>query len=120
MIPDKPDHRFVHAATLSFASELLDAGVQVYMYRNGFLHAKIVIIDGLAFSTGSANMDVRSFSLNFEANAVVYNREAAEEMTKIFFRDTELSEVITKEKFEDRSYYEHMKQRAARLVSPLL
>lgn len=120
MIPNKSDHPFVHAASLSFIHELLIAGVKVYRYNNGFLHAKTVTVDGKAFSAGSANMDLRSFSLNYEANAFVYDQESAEEMARIFLNDVELSNELTLKSFENRSLFERGKQRVARLVAPIL
>ncbi|HNW80405.1 MAG TPA: cardiolipin synthase [Methanoregulaceae archaeon] len=73
MIPCKPDHPFVYWSTLSFIGELLEAGVRAYTYDNGFIHAKTIVVDGVAASVGSANFDVRSFRLNFEANAFFYD-----------------------------------------------
>ncbi|WP_241536077.1 cardiolipin synthase [Indiicoccus explosivorum] len=120
MIPDKSDHPFVHSATLSFAEDLLDAGVKIYAYHNGFLHAKLILIDGQAFTLGSANMDVRSSKLNFEGNAFIYDREAAEKMTEIFQRDTALSSQLTQEFFDQRSITTRIRHRFARLLGPLL
>ncbi|WP_332309479.1 cardiolipin synthase [Planococcus lenghuensis] len=120
MIPDKSDHPFVHSATLSFVGDLLDAGVQVYAYHNGFLHAKMMIIDGKAFTLGSANMDVRSFKLNFEVNAFIFDRETTEAMTEVFFRDMELTSQLTQEYFDSRSLFKRIRHRFARLMAPLL
>lgn len=120
MILNKFDYLFVHVARLSFVHELVQAGAFVHQYTNGFLHAKTLIIDGKAFSVGSTTMDVRSFSLNFEANAFVYIEEAAAEMVRIFFSDAELSDELTTEFFEERSLYERLKQRIARLIAPIL
>ncbi|RKD69663.1 cardiolipin synthetase 2 [Sinobaca qinghaiensis] len=120
MIPDKPDHLFVRPANMAFVHELLAVGAKVYQYSNGFLHAKTLIIDQKAFSIGSANMDVRSFSLNFEANAFIYDRETAEKMARIFFRDVNVSEEFTMDFFESLSFYARIKKRIARLIAPLL
>ncbi|RNF39900.1 cardiolipin synthase [Planococcus salinus] len=120
MVPNKADHPFVHASSLSFLNELLSVGAKVYSYNNGFLHAKTLVIDEKAFTIGSANMDVRSFSLNFEANAVIYNQETAAEMARIFLQDMELSKELTKELFESQSLYQKVKQRLSRLIAPIL
>ena len=58
MIPDKPDHPFVHWVSLSYLCELLPAGVRGYLYGSGFIHAKTVVVDGRIASIGSANRDV--------------------------------------------------------------
>ena len=120
MVPNKADHPFVHAASLSFLDELFSVGAKVYTYNNGFLHAKTLIVDKEAFTVGSANTDIRSFALNFEANAIVYDRKKSEEMARIFFRDMELSEELTSETFENQSLYRKAKQRVARLIAPIL
>ena len=75
MIPCKPDHPFVYWATCSYAGELLDYGARVYVYENGFLHSKGIMIDGRVSCYGTANMDIRSFELNFEVNATIYDEE---------------------------------------------
>lgn len=73
MIPNKPDHAFVYWATLSYIGELLKAGATVYIYDNGFIHAKTIVVDDEIASVGTANIDVRSFRLNFEVNAFIYD-----------------------------------------------
>lgn len=120
MIPHQADHMFVHSATLSFVRELLQNGVKVFSYKNGFLHAKTLIVDEKAYSVGSANMDIRSFALNFELNAFVYDIEATLEMADVFFQDKKLSVELTEETFEDQSWKEKVKQDIAKLVSPIL
>ena len=87
MIPCKPDHPFVYWATFSNAADLLDSGVNVYTYQNGFIHSKILMIDDEVSSIGSANMDFRSFELNFEINAFVYDREIAQQLRQAFEED---------------------------------
>ena len=67
MIPCKPDHPFVYWATYSYLGEMAAAGAKCYTYQNGFLHAKTLTIDGLVSCVGTANMDIRSFQLNFES-----------------------------------------------------
>lgn len=120
MIPCKADHLFIHDANLSFLEEMIDAGVRVYQYENGFMHAKMLTIDGKALTIGSANLDVRSFSLNYEANAFIYDRKIAAEMDRIFAQDIKLSSRVTKEMFKKRTLFERGKQRLARLFAPIL
>lgn len=69
MIPNKPDHMFVYWATYSYVGELLKTGAKVYIYDNGFIHAKMLVVDGKIATVGTANIDNRSFRLNFEVNA---------------------------------------------------
>jgi len=120
MIPDKPDHIFVYSASLSFARELARAGVKIYAYNNGFLHAKTVVVDGKVASIGSANMDVRSFTLNYEANVFVYDEETAEDMVRLFLNDSKLSQELTSEYFEQLSLFKRFRLQVAQLVAPIL
>lgn len=120
MIPCKPDHPFVYWATYSYVGDLLDAGARCYTYENGFLHAKGVVVDGVACCYGTANMDIRSFELNFEVNATIYHRETAQKMEDIFFNDLLHCKEITKEVYEQRSLWIRIKEQCSRLLSPLL
>src|SRR5699024_11693392 len=84
MVPDKPDHMFVYWATLSNVGELLKAGAKVYIYRNGFVHAKTLAVDDTTASVGTANVDHRSFRLNFELNAFFYDQTPTADLRQTF------------------------------------
>lgn len=120
MIPDKPDHAFVYRATQYYARQLADDGVKIYFYHNGFIHAKTIVVDGRIASVGSANMDYRSFKLNFEINAFIYDSVVAKQLEEIYENDMRHSELITPEKFRKQSAYLRFKQTASRLLSPIL
>ena len=121
MIPSKPDHPFVYWASYSYAGELLDYGAKIYTYgEDAFLHAKTIVYDDSVTSIGTANMDIRSFELNFEVNAFIYSEEKAREQRMIFERDIENSREITKEIYENRSTYIKIKESISRLLSPVL
>ncbi|MCM1043873.1 MAG: cardiolipin synthase [Candidatus Gastranaerophilales bacterium] len=120
MIPCKPDHPFVYWATYSYIGDLVMAGANCYTYDNGFLHSKGVIVDERVFCYGTANMDIRSFALNFEVNAVVYDQNKAGEMVRIFEEDTRHSTKITRDSYAGRSLYIRLKEQVCRLMSPLL
>ena len=94
MLPGVPDHRFVMSATYSYARQLLNLGVKVYSYR-GFMHAKTMVFDGVAASIGSANIGNRSFQLNFEVNAFVYDKDFARQYERIFLNDLAHCDEIT-------------------------
>ncbi|WP_243669908.1 cardiolipin synthase [Methanoculleus chikugoensis] len=118
--PCKPDHPFVYWATLSFIGDLLDAGVRAYTYDDGFLHAKTIVVDGKAGSVGSANWDVRSFRLNFEANAFFYDAAVGAELVRAFEEDLAVSTEITPEDYRTRSRGGiRVKESISRLFSPL-
>ena len=120
MIPNRPDHPFVYWTSYSYIGELLDAGVKAYTYENGFIHAKTIVVDGIAGSVGSANWDVRSFRLNFETNAFIYDRHICSELRDIFLADIEKSAELTPERYAQRSTVIKIKESVSRLLSPLL
>ncbi len=120
MMPDRPDHPFVYWAGMSYIRQLLDSGVKAYTYDNGFIHAKTIVIDELAASVGSANWDVRSFRLNFETNAVMYDASIARELTEAFIRDLDVCTPITLERLDALPWDKKVRQSIARLFSPML
>lgn len=120
MIPNKPDHPFIYQATLSYAEELMNKGGEVYIYDSGFLHAKTIVVDNQIVSVGTANFDIRSFKLNFEVNAFVYDEEAALEEVKYYEQDMESSYLLTEEIIASYSLWDRFKQQFSRLLSPIL
>lgn len=120
MIPCMPDHPFVYSATLSWAGTLLEAGGRVYTYENGFLHAKSVMSDGKISSVGTANMDIRSFELNFEVNAMIYDEATTEKLEANFINDIAFSKEYTLDMYNSRSLIQRIKEQVSRLLSPLL
>lgn len=120
MIPDRGDHPFVYSANNSFVGELLETGARCYRYTKGFLHSKTISIDGRVLSIGTTNMDVRSFKLNFEINAFIYDRKVTEYHNQIFFKDLEDSREITREIYENRSWTMKLRESISRLLSPIL
>ncbi|MFW2630444.1 phospholipase D-like domain-containing protein, partial [Staphylococcus aureus] len=120
MIPNKPDHPFVFWATLKNAASLLDAGVKVFHYDNGFLHSKTLVIDDEIASVGTANMDHRSFTLNFEVNAFIYDQQIAKKLKQAFIDDLAVSSELTKARYAKRSLWIKFKEGISQLLSPIL
>ncbi len=120
MIPNKPDHPFVYWASLSYIGELLEAGVKFYTYERGFLHSKVLIMDDLVSSVGTANLDIRSFKLNFEVNAFIYDKEINSKLTNRFLGDLANCREITLDGYNSRSRIIKMKESISRLLSPIL
>ncbi|MCZ0891933.1 cardiolipin synthase [Ligilactobacillus saerimneri] len=120
MIPAFPDHPFVYRATEYYAKHLTDLGIKVYKYHHGFLHAKTVVVDDQVASVGSANLDFRSFKLNFEANAFLYGEQFAHQLKTIFEKDQEQAVLLTPEYFAKQSWWRKFKQEFSRLLSPIL
>ena len=120
MIPNKPDHPFVYWATYSNIGDLLEAGARVYLYQNGFLHAKSMIVDERLATVGTSNLDFRSPGLNFEINAFIYHQATARQLADIFKRDIRLSRELTLEAYRRRSALIQFKESVSRLLSPIL
>nr|WP_087568867.1 cardiolipin synthase [Paenibacillus sp. MY03] len=120
MIPNKPDHPFVYSATLVHVGELLPYGVKILQYEKGFMHAKTIVVDEEVASVGTMNIDPRSFRLNFEVNALVYDANVAKELHELFLQDSESCTELTKERYGERSNVAKFKQAVARLLSPIL
>ncbi|WP_064091652.1 cardiolipin synthase [Rossellomorea aquimaris] len=120
MIPNKPDHLFVYWATYSYIGELLKAGAKIYIYENGFIHAKTIVVDELISSVGTANIDVRSFRLNFEVNAFIYDKSLSERLSTIFMSDINKSKEMTLAIYNERPMIIRFKESVSRLISPIL
>ena len=120
MIPSQPDHPFVFWASTYNAGYLLKSGVKVHEFKPGFIHAKMCVIDDQVASIGSANFDVRSFGLNFETNAVIYDSEVAQEIGRKYLKDVADHCVdLTLEQYEARGQWIKVKEAVARLYTPI-
>lgn len=118
IIPGKPDKKMVYAATQSFANEVLQAGGEVYLYQ-GFIHAKALVVDDFAMTIGSANADNRSFALNFEINAIMYDSYLVAEYKNIINLILDTSKQLDKNYYKNKSAWTKFKQLFFRLFSPL-
>ena len=120
LVPGVSDSKLVNAASKSYYAQLLRAGVEVYLYQKGFVHAKTIVTDGKLSMVGTANMDYRSFELNFEVNAVVYDVDFAKQMRDLFFKDLQNATQINKEEWMRRHWTKQLPEKVARLFSPVL
>lgn len=120
IFPEKIDHFIVNIASYSYFDEILDAGGRVFLYQKGFIHSKLVIVDDEIASIGSSNMDLRSFMLNFEVNAFIYDKKVIEEITEQFYIDQEDSKELLRENFRTRNIVVRLAESISRLFSPLL
>lgn len=120
LFPKIADHKIVNTASYSYFEEILESAGKVYLYNKGFLHSKVMIIDDFMASTGSANMDLRSFNLNFEVNAFIYDENIIKEIKDNFFNDLDNSEELEIDKFRKRNKKQRFKESISRLFSPIL
>lgn len=120
MITGVPDKRIPFWAAHTYFEPLLRAGVEIYLYKKGFLHAKSITVDRELTSVGSCNMDMRSFHINYEINTMIYDIEKAVEMTEIFNDDLKLCMKVTDEYLESLSFFAKLRNSFFRLLSPLM
>ncbi|WP_139488632.1 cardiolipin synthase [Brevibacillus dissolubilis] len=118
ILPSISDSVLVYYASQSYIDELIDAGVEVYHYTKGFLHAKVMIVDGRLASVGTANLDRRSFNLNFEANVFLYGRTPVlHRLIEQFEKDLSNSVRL---RLQSKNLVRRYKESFARLFAPLL
>src|SRR5690554_1563041 len=120
LVPKIGDSKIVNIATQSFFDDLLKAGVQIYLYEKGFIHAKTFVVDGKLASVGTANLDMRSFDLNFEVSALVYDKQIAQQVRNSFYKDLENSIPIDTERWSNRPKLKRITEKIVRLVSPFM
>ncbi len=121
LCPLRSDARFVEWASRSYLREAYEAGVKVYLYQAGFLHSKVMVCDDSITTTGSTNVDFRSFENNFEANAFIYDEGMAIRMRNVFLRDQENAILLSD--LPQRihpSFKKRLWESLIRLMSPLL
>lgn len=120
LLPSRTDHKLVLWAGRSFYEELLTAGIEVYEYDRGMLHSKTAVVDRRWSLVGSANMDVRSFRINFELTNLLYDEELSLELYRDFESLIDGAVRVTRKRIASRSLGEQLAAGAARLATPML
>ncbi len=119
MLPKKPDHWAVYLASFSYMRDLIPHGVKVYRYTKGFLHEKAILVDDRWASIGTANVDNRSFRLNFEISMLVFDREFCRKVAEMFERDFEDCEIQPADACDRRGFFFRLAVQVCRLLAPL-
>ncbi len=119
IIPSKADHFFVYWASQDNIEDLLEAGVRIYRYNKGFIHAKMFLLDDVCTSIGTANLDFRSLELSYEVNAFIYDKEVVSRVIRDFRKDFVDSDEILLSEFRARPLRHKILESLGRLVSPL-
>ena len=114
------DKHLPYWVAMTFFRDLLAAGVRIFYYTKGFMHAKTIVVDSKTCSVGTANMDIRSFQLNYEINALIYDPDISENIETMFYRDMEYAEEFTMEDYNRIHPVKHLRNSLARLFAPLL
>jgi cardiolipin synthase len=120
IVPKRGDSRLVDLAARSYFPELLAAGVRVYEYESRFIHAKTVVCDGDVAVIGTANLDNRSFRLNFEVAAIVFGEIVNQRLADAFTADLRECRELTRADLDAQRLWTKLGQAVARLISPLL
>jgi cardiolipin synthase len=121
LFPGRFDHYIVYQASQTYLKELMKCGVKIYFYdKKSFVHSKVITIDGEICSVGTANMDIRSYMLNYEVNTVIYDKEITARLDYDFEMNLQDSLEITEEYFDKMPWYQKFIQSLARVLSYLL
>ena len=119
ILPFKTDSHLVYWGSISYVRELLEAGIKIYFYKKGFTHSKILMVDDVFASVGTANIDIRSFDTNFEISALIYDEEITQKLKQDFCKDLSDSEEVTLEDWSKRPVMSRVKSSLSRIISPL-
>ncbi len=120
IVPKNSESSMVHWTVQSFFSRFLSAGVKIYLFQEGFIHSKVILSDDSVCSIGTANLDIRSFEQNFEVNALIYSKEETNTMKRQFSVFQKNSKQLTQEEHAARPNIDRVKEKLARLSSPLM
>ena len=118
--PSGTTYSIPYYAANTYFKEVAEAGAKIYLYQAGYFHPKTLNVDGRICTIGTANMDIRSFSLNYEGNAVIYDQAQAQELEQAFINDLDLCTEWTLEEYLSRSFGLRLRDSLSRLASPLL
>ncbi len=120
LVPGISDSFVVNITSQSFYEELMQAGVEIFKYQKGFVHAKTLVCDRKILTVGTANLDNRSFDLNFEINAVVFDPALAEALANQIETDMTHATLINLEEWNKRPRYTKLLEKIFKLFSSLM
>ncbi len=119
ILPAVSDSTVSYWNSFSYVREMLDAGIEVYLYQKGFNHSKLLLVDDIFSSVGTANLDNRSFDLNFEVNAHIYDEEINKILVKRFKQDLDASRKVNLSSWRKRPFKQKLKESLSRILGPL-
>lgn len=119
LIPEFSDALIPKWCSFSFVEDLLEAGVRIFFYQKGFIHSKLIMVDGVFSSLGTANLDFRSLETNFEVNAFVYDAQFNRQLMAYFRHDLHHSREILLPEWKRRPWSDRLKESLAHLISPM-
>ncbi len=119
LMPEFSDAVIPRWCSFSFVEEFLEAGVRIFFYQKGFIHSKLIMVDGVFSSVGTANLDFRSLETNFEVNAFIYDELFNRQLKAYFHHDLRNSREIMRAEWKRRPWSSRLKESLAHLVSPM-
>jgi cardiolipin synthase len=119
LLPERPDHLLVWLSAFSYYEQSIPYGVKLFHFHRGFLHQKVMLIDERLAAVGTANLDNRSFRLNFEITAFSPDQRFVDEVARMLVEDFSDAREATVEDFTGRSFLFRAACRAARLLAPI-
>jgi cardiolipin synthase len=119
-MPSRPDHHVVFAASTLYAYQALCAGIRIYRYQPGFLHQKVILIDDEAAAVGTANLDNRSFRLNFELMVMTADPAFAADVTRMLEADFALAKEVGRDEYLNCPRLARVAMHVAKLFAPIL
>jgi cardiolipin synthase len=119
LIPDMPDHILVYWSAFAYAPAMLNAGIEIHRYHGGFLHQKVFLVDDRGAGVSTANLDNRSFRLNFEMTALVPDPAFASRIESMLLADFDEARRMTREELESMPLWRRVASRAAYLAAPI-
>ena len=120
MLPERAEHLLVHLAKFSYLEEALPLGIRFFCYDAGFLHQKVVLLDDSIAGVGTANLDNRSFRLNFEITLLFVDRQCVGDVEAMLETDFARCREMSLDEIRQRSFWFQLSTRVARLFSPVL
>lgn len=120
MITGIPDKRIPFWVAQTYLVSLFAAGVKIYLYMKGFLHAKMVIVDDKIATVGTCNMDIRSFHLDYELNLIYYDNTVTDNLKKHFYKDLQQCRQITEKDWKKQGFLTRLRNSLFRIIAPIL
>ena len=120
LAPDGPDGYFAYRAGFTYAENMAEAGVQIFYYQGDYFHAKTINVDSALCSVGSANMDIRSFAINYELNLLIYDEKTAKKLEQDFVNDLSHCHEFKLKAYKHGNLLGRVRDSLFRLASPLL
>ncbi|KMO54942.1 cardiolipin synthetase, partial [Lacticaseibacillus rhamnosus] len=120
MVPKKTNQSLMAKASQFYLNQVVANGGQAFLYEEGFLHAKTIVVDGKYVSTGTANFDIRSFKLNFEVAAFLYDHHLGKTFQKLFLADMERAMPYTQKVIKAKKRPARLAEELSRLLAPIL